>query len=82
MSNSDLSRKSWLAYYGEFMQSCLRRFGGSADAEDVAHDAVEALLQKDQNTLSATHARNFLYRSARHRAIDLWRRNTRFQHLA
>jgi DNA-directed RNA polymerase specialized sigma24 family protein len=46
MSNSDLSRKSWLACYGEFMQSCLRRFGSAADAEDVAHDAVEALLQK------------------------------------
>lgn len=82
MSNSDLSRKSWLAYYGEFMQSCLRRFGGAADAEDVAHDAVEALLRKDQKTLTAAHARNFLYKSARHRAIDLWRRNSRFQHLA
>ena len=40
MSNSDLSRKSWLACYGEFMQSCLRRFGSAADAEDVAQDAL------------------------------------------
>lgn len=81
MSDPDSSRKGWLAHYGEFMQSCLRRFGSRADAEDVAHDAVEALLQKGDGALTAGHARNFLYRTARHRAIDLWRRDSRFQHL-
>ncbi|SHI19777.1 RNA polymerase sigma factor [Pollutimonas bauzanensis] len=28
------------------------------------------------------HARNFLYRAAQHRAIDMWRRESRYQHIA
>lgn len=82
MPHQPPSRKGWLAHYSEFMQACARRFGNQADAEDAAHDAVEALLQKGDGAVSAVHARNFLYRAAHHRAIDTWRRESRYQHIA
>lgn len=82
MSYQPPSRKGWLAYYSEFVQACARRLGNQADAEDAAQDAVEALLKQGDGAVTAIHARNFLYRAAKHRAIDTWRRESRYQHIA
>jgi len=72
--------KGWLAYYGGLVQACARRIGNRADAEDVAHDAVESLLRADSSV--ALQARRFLLQAAGHRAIDVWRRRERLVHVS
>ncbi|SAI25685.1 ECF family sigma factor [Bordetella ansorpii] len=73
-------RQGWLAYYGGFLEACVRRIGNRADAEDIAHDAVEQLLRADAS--GALQARQYLFQAAQHRTIDAWRRQERLPHVA
>ncbi len=55
--------------------SFARRIAGPAAAEDIAQEAFAALYRGGpQNPL---HARNWLYRTALHRALDFLKRNNR-----
>jgi len=71
MSGRSLSRKGWLAHYGELLATWTRRAPSPHDAEDAAHDAIANLL--DGQAAVVANPRAYLHRSVHNRLVDMHR---------
>jgi len=61
----------WLACYSELLAVWTKRAGCRVAAEDATHDAVLALLERDQSDV--IDARAYLHRSVRNNLTDAYR---------